>query len=95
MTENLTKTEAVGRLVGLAREVEIRDNIDWSQLNVTEQEIYETMASGVIDQMYSLPEGHRESVGMATIVKLMVENFILNTKLEEERLKNAPSTDRS
>lgn len=95
MTENLTKTEAIGRLVGLAREVEIRDKIDWTQLKVTEEEIYETMASGVIDQMYSLPDEHREGVALATIVKLMVENFVLNTKLEEERFKNAPSTDRS
>jgi hypothetical protein len=95
MEENLTKTEAVGRLISLAKEVEIRDQIDWTQLKVTEEEIYETMASGVIDQMYSLPDEHREGVSLATIVKLMVENFILNTKLEEERLKNATSTNRS
>ena len=95
MTENLTKTEAVGRLITLAREVEIRDKIDWTQLKVTEEEVYEMMAGGVIDQMYSLPDEHREGVAMATMVKLMVENFVLNTKLSEERLKNAPSPDRS
>ena len=94
MTENLTKTEAVGRLIALAKEVEVRDKIDWTQLNVTEEEVYEMMGNSVIDQMYSLPEEHRESVAMATLVKLLVENFVLNTKLTEERLKNAPSTDR-
>ena len=94
MTETLTKTEAVGRLVGLAREIDIREPIDWSSLKITEDEIYEMMANSVIDQMYSLPEEHREGVAMATLVKLLVENFVLNTKLNEERLKNAPSTDR-
>jgi len=95
MTENLTKTEAVGRLISLAKEVEVRDQIDWSQLKVTEEEIYEMMGNSVVDQMYSLPDEHREGVALATMVKLLVENFVLNTKLNEERLKNAPSTDRS
>ena len=94
MTENLTKTEAVGRLIALAKEVEVRGIIDWTQLNVTEAEVYEMMGNSVIDQMYSLPEEHRQSVAMATLVKLLVENFVLNTKLNEERLKNAPSPDR-
>ena len=95
MTENLTKTEAVGRLIALAKEVEVRDQIDWSQLKVTEEEIYEMMGNSVVDQMYSLPDEHREGVALATMVKLLVENFVLNTKLNEERLKNAPSPDRS
>jgi hypothetical protein len=94
MTENLTKTEAVGRLISLAKEVEVRDQIDWSQLKVTEEEIYEMMGNSVVDQMYSLPDEHREGVALATMVKLLVENFVLNTKLNEERLKNAPSPDR-
>ena len=93
--ENLTKTEAVGKLIALAKEVEIRDKIDWTQLKVTEAEVYEMMGNSVVDQMYSLPEEHRQGVAMATMVKLLVENFVLNTKLNEERLKNAPSPDRS
>lgn len=94
MTENLTKTEAVGRLIALAKEVEVRDQIDWTQLKVTEEEVYEMMGNSVVDQMYSLPDEHREGVALATMVKLLVENFVLNTKLNEERLKNAPSPDR-
>lgn len=94
MTENLTKTEAVGRLIALAKEVEVRDQIDWSQLKVTEAEVYEMMGNSVVDQMYSLPDEHREGVALATMVKLLVENFVLNTKLNEERLKNGPSPDR-
>ena len=93
--ENLTKTEAVGKLIALAKEVEIRDKIDWTQLKVTEAEVYEMMGNSVVDQMYSLPEEHRQGVAMATMVKLLVENFILHTNLNEERLKHAPSPDRS
>lgn len=94
MTERLTKTEAVGRLVELAQEVEIRDPIDWGMLSINETDAYELMANSVLDQMYSLPESYRETVMMATMTKLLVENFVLNIKLEQERIKNA-STNRS
>jgi len=95
MTEKLTKTEAVGRLAELAQEVEIKDPIDWGMLNIKEQEAYELMASSVLDQMYNVPETHRETVMMATMVKLLVENFVLNINLAEERKLNATSSNRN
>lgn len=95
MAERLTKTEAVGRLVELAQEVEIQDPIDWGMLSINEADAYELMANSVLDQMYSLPESYRETVMMATMTKLLVENFVLNIKLEQERTKNAPSTNRN
>jgi hypothetical protein len=94
MNEKLTKTEAVGRLAELAQEVEIKDPIDWGMLNIREQEAYELMANSVLDQMYTVPETHRETVMMATMVKLLVENFVLNIKLAEE-VKNATSANRN
>ena len=93
MTEKLTKTEAIGKIVALAKEVEIKDTIDWTKLNVTENELYEIMADKVLDQMYGCPEEHREAVSMSTITKLLVENFILKIKVEEEKSKNAVSAD--
>jgi hypothetical protein len=93
--ENLTKTEAIEKIISLAKSLDIKDNINWTALNVTEDDVYEMMADNVLDQMYSLPEDHRESVSMATITKLLVENFILKIKLEEEKAKHAPSTNRS
>lgn len=95
MTEKLTKTEAVAKLVELAQEVEIADPIDWGMLNIKEQDAYELMANSVLDQMYNLPESYRETVMMATITKLLVESFVLNIKLNEERVKNAASANRS
>jgi len=95
LTERLTKTEAVGRLVELAQEVEIRDPIDWGMLSINESDAYELMANSVLEQMYSLPESYRETVMMATMTKLLVENFVLNIKLEQEKMKNASSTNRN
>jgi hypothetical protein len=73
----LTKSEAVGKLVDLAKEVDIVDPIDWGTLNISEDQAYELMANQVIEQMYTCPEDHRETVAMATITKLLVENFVL------------------
>lgn len=95
MSEKLTKTEAVARLVELAQEVEIKDPIDWGMLSIKESDAYELMANSVLDQMYNLPENYRETVMMATMTKLLVENFVLNIKLEEEKSKNAARTNRN
>jgi len=95
MSEALTKTEAVGKIIELAKTLDIQDNINWTGLNIGESDVYEMMASSVIDQMYSLPQDHKESVSMATITKLLVENFILKIRLEEEKTKHAPSTNSS
>jgi|TARA_B110000503_G_C7113576_1_gene399262 hypothetical protein len=81
--EKLTKTKAVGRLVELAREVEIKDPIDWGMLNIREEDAYELMANSVLDQFYTLPDDHKETVMLATLTKLLVENFVLNLKLAE------------
>jgi hypothetical protein len=81
--EKITKTEAVGRLVELAREVEIKDPIDWGMLSIREEDAYELMANSVLDQFYTLPDDHKETVMLATLTKLLVENFVLNLKLAE------------
>ena len=93
MSDKLTKTEAVARLVSLAQEVEIKDPIDWGMLSIKESDAYELMANSVLDQMYTMPENYRETVMMATMTKLLVENFVLNIKLEEEKQKNAARTN--
>ena len=56
MTETMTPTEAVGHLISLAKEVEIKDPIDWTQLTITEDQCYEMMATNVINQIYGIPE---------------------------------------
>ena len=90
----ITKSEAVGRLVALAKEVEIKEPIDWNALQISEDHAYDLMANSVIDQMNSVPDDYKVSIMMATMVKLLVENLVLNVNIERMK-KNAPGTNRS
>jgi|AntAceMinimDraft_1070359.scaffolds.fasta_scaffold67096_2 hypothetical protein len=81
MKNNGTKTQFVNILVELAQEMEIKDSIDFGMLNIKEQDAFELMASTVVDQFESLPEEQRELVMLASLVKLLVENFVLNIRL--------------
>ena len=67
--------EAIRNLVLLAKEGEVMDPIDWSELNITEDQAYIMMATHVLEMDRNhLTDG-------AIIVKLLVENFVLNLKL--------------
>lgn len=81
MKKEITKTEYVGILVDLAQEMDIKDSIDWGMMNVNEHQAFEMMANSVVDQIYSLPEDQREIIMMASLTKLLVENFVLNARL--------------
>tara|TARA_Y100001954_G_C15286239_1_gene349090 strand:- start:199 stop:504 length:306 start_codon:yes stop_codon:yes gene_type:complete len=94
-TVNLTKSEAVGKLVDLAQEVEIVDPIDWGMLSIKERDAYELMANSVIDQMHACPENHKETVMMATMTKLLVENFVLNLKLRDKKFMDGEQNEQS
>lgn len=76
-------TPTVKQLAELARESDNHDPIDWGQLKITEDYAYELMASNVLEQFSSVPEEQRLTVAMATVTKLLVENFALNVKLKE------------
>lgn len=85
--ENLNST--VKQLAELAMEAEMSDPIDWGLLNVSEREAFEMMASQVLEQMFNVPENERAVVAMATMTKLLVENFVLNLQLKgAENVKN-------
>jgi hypothetical protein len=67
--------EAVRNLVILAKEGAEMDPIDWGDLNITEEQAYVMMAAHVLEmERNHLTDG-------AIIVKLLVENFVLNLKL--------------
>jgi hypothetical protein len=67
--------EAIRNLVMLAKEGAIMDPIDWGELNITEDQAYIMMATHVLEmERNHLTDG-------AIIVKLLVENFVLNLKL--------------
>lgn len=62
-------------LVELAKEGAEFDPIDWGELNVTEDQAYVMMAAHVLEMDTD------DLTGKAIIVKLLVENFVLNLKL--------------
>ena len=60
----------------LALEADTVDPIDWGQLNISEDEAFKLMAMHVAEM-----ENNHLTL-KAVCVKLMVENFVLNLKLE-------------
>ena len=70
-------------IVELAKEVETEDPIDWGMLSIDEENAYRLIAANTLETLmpkYDQPE-FRE-VMLATVVKLVVENFTLNLKLK-------------
>ena len=82
MKKTVTKTEFVGVLVDLAMEQDKADTIDFGMLKIQEREAFELMANTVIDNFWSVPEDQREVVMLASLTKLLVENFVLNARLQ-------------
>lgn len=62
-------------LADLAMEVESTDPIDWGMLAIDERSAFLLMASSVIER------NDDDITNKAVIVKLLVENFVLNLKL--------------
>lgn len=71
------------QLVELAMSVESTDPIDWGMLSINEEDAYKLMAAGVLDN-YLLMDADQRDMGMlAIVVKLTVENFVLNLKMRQ------------
>ena len=86
------KLNTIHQIAALAKEAEMIEPIDWSQLNITEDEAYLMMASNVIEQLESVPEDQRGIVSMSTMTKMLVENFVLNIKLKGIRNEQKSDT---
>lgn len=67
------------QLAELAQEVESEDPIDWGMLAVDEHSAYLLMATHVLDQFKDADK----ITMMATITKLVVENFTLHLKIKQ------------
>lgn len=73
------------QLAELAKEVEITDPIDWGYLSIEETQAYELMASHVLELGSDIEPEKRLPIMMAVVTKLLVENFVLNIKLESKQ----------
>jgi hypothetical protein len=77
-------------IIELAKEVELSDPVDWSDLSIDEDSAYRLVASGVLDDLGIQNVRGRihfetnKDVIIASIVKLVVENFVLNLKLAQK-----------
>jgi hypothetical protein len=69
---------SVETLVELAKEVENEDPIDWGMLSIDEDTAYKVIASQVLE-IYNTND---QLTMLASITKLIVENFVLNLKLQ-------------
>lgn len=71
----------VEQLAALAQEVEMEDPIDWGMLSISEDAAYAMMADSVLENYLSTDSDIRDMMMLAVVVKLSVENFVLNLKL--------------
>ena len=70
------------QIIQLAKEVELTDMIDWEGLPLEKDRIYQLVGS----QAYELYEQYTnsddgEAILLATVTKLLVENFVLNLRV--------------
>ena len=70
------------QIIELAKNVEMEDSIDWSEINVDRDAIYQIIGSQTYEIYASqCEEKDGEAVLLATVVKLVVENFVLNLQI--------------
>ena len=65
-----------------AQEVESGDPIDWGMLSMDEQAAYDLIASSMLEHYMTIEEQDRPLMLLATATKLVVENMVLNLKLQ-------------
>jgi len=82
MTDPITKTEAVGKIIALARDIDVKDNLDYSFLSMSEDAAYDMVANNVLTQMYETPEQYRETIMMASMTKILVESLVLKSRIQ-------------
>ena len=76
-------------VIEIAREIESEDPIDWGYLNISEEDAYKLIGMSVLEMYYDWKKSeHPDLIMISTLVKLIVENFVLNIKLQEIRRSN-------
>ena len=77
----------VESLVSVVNDIESEDPIDWGMLAVDENSAIELLANSILDQYNTtwsqMPEDDKDLIMLATITKLVAENFTLNLKLRQ------------
>ena len=83
----MVKKITVSDIIDLVKEIDSEDPIDWGMLTVDEKTAIELIANNILDQYNTIwrhmPESEQTVIMLATITKLIVENFVLNLKLRQ------------
>ena len=73
------------QLIELAKESNISDPIDWEKVNLNEDTVYEMIGLSVMEMMHKIEKDPNVNVMLAaSILKLTVENIVLNLKLKNK-----------
>jgi iron-sulfur cluster repair protein YtfE (RIC family) len=75
----MTTDELVNLVAELAQEVDKEDPVDFGMLQLDDGSVWHLMSVNVVEKYFEM-SGDRV-VMMATITKLLVDNFILNYKM--------------
>ena len=74
-------------IIELAKDVEAEDAIDWTNLPVDRNKIYQMIGSQAYEIYVSQSQDQdREAILLATVIKLVVENFVLNLQIPGNNL---------
>jgi hypothetical protein len=77
----------VSDILDLVKDIDSEDPIDWGMLAVDENMATEMIATGLLEQYNTtwadMDPDERTVIMLATITKLVVENFTLNLKLRQ------------
>jgi hypothetical protein len=77
----------VSDILDLVKDIDSEDPIDWGMLAVDENMATEMIATGLLEQYNTtwadMDPDERTTIMLATITKLVVENFTLNLKLRQ------------
>lgn len=70
----------VAELAELAKEVGESDPIEWGHFNVTKDQAYHLMASGILEHYNNCEPDEQHLMILAVATHLSVENFLLNAQ---------------
>lgn len=72
---------ALDQVIELAKEIEAGDPIDWSGLPLHRDSVYKMLGLSVLERIENEKDPQiREAMLMAGLVKLTVENFVLEMR---------------
>ena len=76
----MNNTELVALISDLAQEIDKEDPIDFGMLEVDEDALWPMMAANVVE-MFKFESVNDKLVMLATVTKLVVENFTLKAQM--------------